>query len=198
MLKLREIRQNVGLSQKQIAIELGVSYPTVSEWESGKKTPTAKNLERLASLLGCSVDYLLGYEDNIESKGIRVPVLGRVAAGIPIEAIEDIIDYEEIDKTTAKNGEYFALKIKGDSMEPSISDGDVVIVRKQDAIDSGRIAIVIVNGNDATCKRFVQHQDGISLIPLNPAYPPKFYTRSEVEKMPVRVIGRVIECRKKF
>ena len=196
MNRIKEARKAAGLTQGELAEMLDVSIAAVSQWERNIVKPTAENLQVMSQILNMSIDCLLGASEK--RNGFRIPVLGRVAAGIPIEAIEDIIDYEEIDKTTAKNGEYFALKIKGDSMEPSISDGDVVIVRKQDTIDSGKIAIVIVNGNDATCKRFVQHQDGISLIPLNPAYPPKFYTRSEVEGMPIRVIGRVVECRKKF
>ena len=106
----------------------------------------------MADFFNVSVDYLLG-RDNTSSLpqstgGTWVPVLGRVAAGIPIEAIEDVEDYEEISPDMAKTGEFFALKIQGDSMEPKISNGDVVIVRQQPDCDNGDIAVVLVNGRE--------------------------------------------------
>ena len=95
------------------------------------------------------------------SKGIKIPVLGRVPAGVPIEAVEDIIDYEEIPVEMAKDGEFFGLQIKGDSMEPRICEGDVVIVRKQDDAESGDLVIAMINGDEATCKRLMKYSDGI-------------------------------------
>lgn len=89
---------------------------------------------------------------RMAKKAIRIPVLGNVAAGIPIEAIEDVIDYEEISEELAHTGDFFALKIEGDSMEPRICNGDVVIVRKQNYAESGDLVIVLVNGDSATCK----------------------------------------------
>lgn len=100
-----------------------------------------------------------------------------MAAGTPIEAVEDILDYEEIDAKTAASGEYFALQIKGQSMEPKISDGDVVIVRQQSVCNSGDIAVVLVNGDEATVKRIKKRPEGIMLIPSNPAYEPMFYSK---------------------
>lgn len=174
-------------------------------WESGKNKPQQDMLINLAKFFGVSVDYLLGREVSSNStyhaprkKGIKIPVLGRVAAGVPVEAVQDVIDYEEIDEEMAKTGEFFALQIKGDSMEPRIKSGDVVIVRKQDIVDSGDIAIVMVNGDDATCKKFVKHKNGVSLVSMNPAYTPMFYTMDEVESLPVRILGRVMELRAKF
>ena len=99
---------------------------------------------------------------------------------------------------TAAKGEYFALKIKGDSMEPRICEGDVVIVRKQDDVESGDIAIVMVNGNDATIKRLLKYQDGIRLMPSNPSYDPIYFTNQEILDKPVKVIGKVIENRQKY
>ena len=84
---------------------------------------------------------------KMAKKAIRIPVLGNVAAGVPIEAIEDVIDYEEISEELAHTGDFFALKIKGDSMEPRICNGDVVIVRKQNYAESGDLVIVLVNGD---------------------------------------------------
>ena len=155
-------------------------------------------LSRLAELFGVSVDYLLGKTDVPSSSYIRVPVLGRVAAGIPIDAIEDVIDWEDISTAAAGDGEYFGLQIKGHSMEPKISDGDVVIVRRQPDVDSGDIAVVLVNGDDATVKRIKKSPQGVTLIPSNPAYDPMYYTNAEIESLPVQILGRVVELRAKF
>lgn len=211
MLQLSRLRKQKGLKQGELANFLGVAQSTLSGWENGKFEIDDKNKIKLADFFGVSVDYLLGRETSSarlwagndtypapRKKGIKIPVLGRVAAGIPVEAVQDVIDYEEIDEEMAKTGEFFALQIKGDSMEPKISSGDVVIVRKQDVVDSGDIAIVMVNGDDATCKKFVKHKNGVSLVSMNPAYTPMFYTMDEVESLPVRVLGRVMELRAKF
>ena len=123
-----------------------------------------------------------------------MPVLGRVAAGIPIDAIKEIIDWEDI-RTAAGDGKYFGLQIKGHSMEPKISDGDIVIVRRQPDVDSGDIAVVLVNGDDTTVKKSPQ---GVTLIPSNPAYEPMYYTNAEIESLPVQILGRVVELRAKL
>ena len=133
---------------------------TISNWENGKRTFDTKIANKIANFFGVSVDYLFGREDTTDGlpkpsvPGSKwVPVLGTVPAGMPIEAVEDILDYEEISPQMAKSGDYFALKIKGQSMEPKISNGDVIIVRKQDYADNGDIAVVLVNGDEATVKR---------------------------------------------
>ena len=96
-----------------------------------------------------------------ENQGVKVPVLGNVPAGIPIEAIQEIIGEEEIDRKTALSGEYFALKIKGASMEPRIFDGDIVIVKRQPNVENGQVAVVLINGEDATVKIVEKNEDGI-------------------------------------
>ena len=125
-------------------------------------------------------------------------MLGRVAAGIPIEAIENIIDTEEITEEMARTGDFFGLKIRGNSMEPKISDGDIVIVRKQEDAENGQVIIATVNGTDATCKRLRKYRDGIELISNNPSYEPIFFSNKEIEEKPVKIIGRVVELRSKF
>ena len=128
----------------------------------------------------------------------QIPVLGRVAAGIPIEASEEILDWEEITGDMAVNGDYFALQIKGDSMEPKFSNGDVVIVRQQEDADDGDIVIAIVNGNDGVCKKLRKYADGIALVSTNPVYAPMYFSKEEMESTPVRIIGKVKELRAKF
>lgn len=121
---------------------------------------------------------------DIDFNTIIVPVLGEVAAGQPIFVQENYIDYEFIPKDWTKSGDYFGLKIKGDSMSPRISEGDTVIVT--------------INGDEATCKRLMKYADGISLISFNPAYEPMTFSNKEIEEKPVRIIGKVIENRSKF
>ena len=132
-------------------------------------------------------------------KGVKIPVLGFVAAGVPITAISNIEDYEEITEDMARQGEYFALRIKGESMSPLIRDGNIVIVRKQAYIDTGDVAVVLVNGDEATVKEIKKTKEGITLIGWNPsAYTPKFYSKEEIEKLPVDIVGKVVESRAKF
>ena len=132
------------------------------------------------------------------TKGIKIPVLGDVAAGVPIDAITDIIDYEEISEEMAKTGEFFGLRIKGDSMSPRIMEGDIVIVQKTSTVNSGELAVVLVNSEAATVKKYIRHDNGISLISFNSSYEPMFFTASEIESLPVSIIGKVVESRAKF
>lgn len=197
MNKLRELRKQRRLTQTEMAGNMGIAQNTYSYWESGKVKIDNVSLLKLANFFNTTVDDILGKE-SIRPKGIKIPVLGRVQAGIPVEAVEDIIDYEEITQELAAQGEYFALQIRGDSMEPKISAGDVVIVRKQSDIESGQVGVIIVNGSDATIKRIVKHTEGITLIANNPIYPPKFYTNNEIVSTPIEIIGKVVELRAKI
>ena len=130
---------------------------------------------------------------------LKVPVLGRVAAGRPSEALEAVIGWECVSEEMAESGDYFGLQIKGDSMEPRMKNGDIVIVRKQEDADSGDTVIALVNGNDAVCKRLKKYPDGsIALMSTNPAYDPMFFTAKDIEELPVMIIGKVKELRAKY
>lgn len=128
----------------------------------------------------------------------KIPVLGRVAAGIPINAITEIIDTEEISEDMAKTGDFFALQIQGDSMEPKISNGDVVIVRQQDDAETGDTVIALINGDDAVCKRLRKYKEGLELISTNPSYAPLYFDEETIKNKPVKIIGKVVELRAKF
>lgn len=186
----------------QLEAKLGISNGTISKWR--KSSPKLSNIEKVAKYLDVSIDYLTGntvtkIQNHATSKGVRIPVLGRVVAGIPIDAIEGIIDYEEIPKGLAATGEFFALKIKDASMDPTFRTGDIVVVRKQSTVNSGDIAIVLVNGNEATVKEVKKSQAGITLIGHNVfVYTPHYYANDEIETLPVRVIGKVVEMRRKL
>lgn len=199
---LKLARANYHISQKELANRLNISQQAYAKYETGRATPNPETLRKIATELNVSIDYLLGKTTPKQTanreKGIKIPVLGNVQAGLPIEATEDIIDYEEISESMSTCGEYFALQVQGDSMEPKISHGDIVIVRKQPCVDSGQIGIFLINGEEATIKKFSQHKQGITLIALNPDYEPLFFTYSEVEEFPVICLGKVVELRAKF
>ena len=197
--RLKTLRIQRKMTQSELAKKIYISQPANSKYEVGTASPNPETLSKIADALDVSVDYLLGSDSQPARPGyIRIPVLGRVAAGIPIDAIEEVIDWEDISAEAAGDGEYFGLQIKGHSMEPKISDGDVVIVRRQPDVDSGDIAVVLVNGDDATVKRIKKSPQGVTLIPSNPAYEPMYYTNTEIESLPVQILGRVVELRAKF
>ena len=202
MKTLKDLRLNKKISQQKLANDLDVSRSTIAMWESDSSQPDNTMLIRLAKYFSVTTDYLLGNStepsSDSKSKYIKIPVLGYVAAGIPTDAVENIIDWEEIPAEMAKSAEYFGLVINGDSMEPRICKGDVVIVRKQSDIDSGDIAIVIIDGERGTCKKVVKHSNGISLVSFNQAYEPMFFTWKEVEQLPIIINGKVVELRGKL
>lgn len=200
MERLKILRKREGMTQAEVALKLGVDRSTYAKYESGQSEPNFEMLQKLASLYGASVDFLIGGTSMPSSTGgTWIPVLGDVAAGIPIEAVENIVDYEEIDSSMASTGEFFGLRIKGSSMEPRIRDGDVVIVRRQEDAETSDTAVILVNGDSATVKRIKKDPDGsLWLLPNNPAYDPQHYSPAEIATLPVRIIGKVVELRGKF
>lgn len=172
--------------------------------------PTLPSIMKIATAMNIELEELLKLMDGEQKvtlirqmepkprKGVTINVLGRVAAGIPIESIENIIDTEEITEELARTGDFFGLQIHGDSMIPNICDGDVVIVRRQDDAESGEIVIATVNGTDATCKRLRKYKGGIELISNNPSFTPMDFTNEEILEKPVNIIGKVVELRRKF
>ena len=203
--RLRDLRLSRGLTLQQVADYVGLQKAAIYKYEHGLTVnPKRSLIEKLATLFQVSPSYLLGINDEEEKpdsaiKGVRIPVLGNVAAGIPITAVTDVDDWEEIPEKMANNGNYFALRIKGQSMEPRIKDGDVVIVKQQEDVDSGDVAIVLVNGDEATVKEIKKLDTGIMLIGWNTAvYSPRFYSAKDIKSLPVRIIGKVVELRGKF
>lgn len=197
--RIFEARKRRKISRKEVADFLQVHETTIKRYEDGntKKLPTDR-LEKIAKYLNTSIEYLMGWEEEQKPQGIKIPVLGTVAAGIPISAVEDILDYEEIPQTWKNQGEFFGLKIKGDSMKPDINDGDTVIVKQQTTANNGDIIIALVNGDDATCKKFEKLDNGIMLISNNSEYSPMYFSNEEVITKPVVIIGKVVELRRKF
>lgn len=199
---IKERRLKLKMSQDTLAELTGYKdRSSIAKIEKGEVDISESKIRDFAKALKTSPRILMEWDDPTPSsvnRGVSINVLGRVAAGIPVEAITDIIDTEEIPEEMAKTGEFFGLQIHGDSMEPRMYEGDVVIVRKQEDAESGDIVIAMVNGDDATCKRLMKYAGGISLISLNSKYPPMPYSNKEIEEKPVKIVGKVVELRGKF
>jgi len=197
---LYTLRKAKNMTQEEVSAHLSMDRRNYQKLELCEINKIANDrLQKLAQLYNVSMDFLFS-NGKLEptSKGVRVAVLGSIPAGIPIEAIEDIIDFEEIPVDMAMTGEYFGLKVKGNSMSPRISHNDVVIIRRQDTAETNDICAVMVNGYEATLKQIKKSESGITLIPFNSEYTPMFYTNEDIEKLPIRIIGKVVELRAKF
>lgn len=207
---LKKIRKSKDLSLRQVDYKSDVSFSHLSMIENGSRKPSPLTLKELAKIY--NLDYIdlyekAGYLDLAEKErlGTKNPsssavvfVYGTIPAGIPMECIEDIIDTEEISADMLKGGkQYFGLKIKGNSMYPDYLDGDTIILEKTDDCESGDECCVMVNGSDGTFKKVIKNENGIILQPLNSEYQPMFYTNEQIKSLPVRIIGKVVELRRK-
>lgn len=198
--KIKKRRLELNISQDELAEKMGYkSRSTIAKIEKGVNDVVQTNIVKFAKILNTTPAYLMGWEDEAkETKGIKIPVLGDVAAGIPIDAIEDVIDWEEIPTYMAASGTFFGLRIKGRSMMPAICDGDIVIVRQQQDAESGEIVIAKINGDTACCKKLIKNKGGIVLQSFNPEYEPLYFNKTDMEAIPVTIIGKVMELRRKF
>ena len=213
---IKSRRTELRLTQSELADKMGYADKSmIAKIEKGLVDLPQSKILAFAEALETTPSCLMGWEslsdeeigdvfhENMQKPlpkkhGVLIKVLGRVAAGIPIEAVEDVIDNEEICEALAKTGDFFALQIHGDSMVPRMCEGDVVIVRQQNDAESGDIVIAMINGDDATCKRLRKYRDGIELISNNPSYEPMFFSNEEIISKPVKIIGKVVELRGKF
>lgn len=197
--RIKELREKYELTQDQLAQKLETTKQTIFKYENGIVTniPSDK-VEKMASIFNVSPSYILGWDDTIAEKPNRIKVYGSVPAGIPIEAVEDVCDWEDVPMDWIATGDKFiGLKVKGNSMYPKYIDGDTVIVKLQPDCESGQDAVVYVNGYDATLKKVIKQQDGIMLQPINSDYEPKKYDYND-EIFPVSILGVVVELRRKM
>lgn len=209
---IKEYRTNNKISQRAFAsrTSLSPSYINTLEKIYNPKTGnpysvTTDVANEIAKAMNMSIEELLSkingnqeFTINSSQSSAVVLVYGTIPAGIPVECIEDVIDTEEISADMLKGDkQYFGLKIKGNSMYPDYLDGDTIILEKVDDCESGQDCVVMVNGNDGTFKRVFKNETGIILQPLNPEYQPLIYTNEQIKSLPVRVIGKVVELRRK-
>lgn len=209
---IKEYRTNNKISQRAFAsrTSLSPSYINTLEKIYNPKTGnpysvTTDVANEIAKAMNMSIEELLSkingnqeFTINSSPSSAVVFVYGTIPAGIPMECIEDIIDTEEISADMLKGGkEYFGLKIKGNSMSPEYLDGDTLILEKVENCENGQDCVVMVNGNDGTFKRVFKNENGIILQPLNSEYQPMVYSNEQIEKLPVKIIGKVVELRRK-
>ena len=200
---IRYLRKKRGWSQDYLAERLGYkSYTTIQKWESGVSEPPLKKAHAIADLFGVDINDLTG--SNIEDAETklppdaipyaptqRIPILGRISAGLPLYAEEQIEGYTYTDLN--HGGEYFALRVHGDSMNAiRIYDGALLIIRKQDVVEDGEIAVVMVNDDEATVKCWHRRENIVMLEPksTNPTHQMQIYDAKET---PIRVIGKVVQ-----
>lgn len=185
-------------NQSELAKYIGVSNGTITNYINGTNMPRMDRIDKICKFLMITrSDLLEEYSDENKPRGVRIPVFRSIAASVKCNNIEDILDYEEIFEETAKQGEYFGLKIKGDSMYPRILDGDVVIVKKQNYANNSDVVIALVNGNEYVCKQIYKYDDCIELKSFNPMYKGIIFNKVEVDNLSVQIIGKVIELRGK-
>lgn len=199
---IKEARRQRNMTASQLSYMAKVAKSSLSDWENGKSIPSADAIFKLCDALGMTPSELININmpkgNIIKSVGVKIPVLGSIPAGVPIDAIEDIIDYVEISEEMANTGRYFALKVSGNSMEPTINAGDTVVIRQQEDAESGKICVVMINGNDATLKAIKKGPFGIWLLPHNPNcdFEPTLYSQKQIEELPVRILGVAVEIRR--
>ncbi len=200
-----------------LAQKMGIkSKSTIYRYMNAEMSPKITTVKYLAEYYNVNPVWLMGYDvpkkrdefiKNTSNSAI-VFVYGTIPAGIPMECIEDIIDTEEISADMLKGDkQYFGLRVKGHSMEPEYLDGDTIILEKVEDCESGTDCVVMVNGNDGTFKRVIKNEENqtIRLQPLNtsldengmPLYEPITFTKEQIKSLPVRIIGRVVELRRK-
>lgn len=196
--RIRQLRNDNNWNQEELGKRMNLAKVTISQYENETRSPNPDIINQFADLFGVTVDYLLGRDNNKNNTNdyITINVYGRVPAGIPIEAIEDISDTEDLSlKEYDRSKEYLGLKVEGDSMYPKYLDGDTVIIEKTPDCESGTDAAVYVNGYEVTLKTVVKNENGtITLKPINPNYSPTTYGDGDD---PVKILGIVKEIRRK-
>ena len=166
---VKELRERAGMQQKELAILVGVSRPTVSEWEHGKKDPSGERLRKLSQIFNVDIGTILGYGPAIiPIQRNSIPIVGEIACGTPTEAVQNIEGYTDVPEGIRAD---FALRCKGDSMDPTFRDGDLVLIRTQPDVENGEIAAVNIAG-ETTLKHVYHHPDGLLLVADNPQYSP--------------------------
>lgn len=198
---------------EQVERDTGLSHERLLRLRRSEDRPTPEEAARLATYFSVPLHLLAPQQPGPGGKAEggnvlpyvpehthtrTIPVLGKVPAGVPIEAVEEVIDRIPLSGGFACDGEaYFGLLVTGDSMVPEYLDGDVVIIRAQPTADTGDDVIAYIGGADATLKRIAITASGIQLRPLNPAYKTRRFTNAQIESLPVIIAGIVVEQRRR-
>lgn len=199
---IRYLRKEAGMSQEELADKLGYrSFTTIQKWESGVSTPPIEVFTRMAALFEVDLDDFartdLSSASAERQKSSSVPVFGKIPAGVPVEAIEDIEGFTPLSEDLIASGkEFFSLRIKGDSMYPKYLDGDIVLFERADVCENGDDCAVRIGGSDATFKKIKMLGHSIILQPINPEYDP-VQTDGSAADPQVEILGIAREIRRK-
>ena len=181
--------------------DLEIPYSTFTDWCNANIYPRIDKIELLANYFDIKKSDLVENKEKTDKLGnpvVEIPILGTVKAGYDYLAQENWIGTIDIDKKLADSGEFFALKVKGDSMAPVLIEDDIVIIKKQDDFENGDIVVAIVNGNEATIKKGKKSESKILLQPFNTNYDPLIFTEEEMDTIPVRIVGTVKQLKREF
>lgn len=207
MNRLKILRIEKGENLQKIAKYLNVTMQTVSNYENEKRDMTPETILKLADYFGVSTDYLLGKSDirkqdsnvfPLTDEAVPVPVVGKISAGLPILAEENREGYEFAPSSLIKPRlTYFYLRVQGDSMNLKFNDGDIVLVQQQDDLENDEIGVVLVNGFDATVKKYKNENGLVVLYPMstNPEHTVQIYNPKDIE---IKIIGKVISYQGKI
>lgn len=199
--RLKRIREKSGMSQAALAKVLNVSQGTIGNWETGKRTPDADMLKTISRFFRVTVDELIGNEHKItepsniadilpSDKIFKIPVFSTVSAGLGAYASDEVVDYIPMVIDNPYDAEEtIGIRVRGDSMYPKIEDGDIIIVRKQESVDSGSIAVLLLDGDEGLVKRVVYGDTWVELHSINPEYKTRRFDGEEVLRL--RVVGLV-------
>lgn len=207
--RIKSRRQDLKITLEELGRNVGLAASTVHRYETGAIThPKLPVLRSIADALDVSLNWLTGesdvmkpYQSNMFSaelaQNVKIPIIGRVAAGLACHAEEYIEGYETASSEDIIEGEeYVYLRVKGDSMSPLIQENDLVLVRCQNMVDSGTYAVVIIDNEDGVVKKVFFSRGKIELRSENPYYPPRIFEGEDCSR--IRIFGKVIESKRKF
>lgn len=203
MNRIKFLREEKGIYQKDLAKLLDVSVPAINYYENEKRSLDTNSALILAEYFNVSVDYLLGKSnirnsESINKINLKIPVLGIVKAGYDYLADENIIDYVSVTDSNLNNNDFFALKVKGNSMVPEIYEGDIAIVKKQNDFENGDYVVALINGDEATIKKAYKTDTGLLLQPVNPSFTPLIFDKKDIDTLPVKIIGVLYNITRSF
>lgn len=207
--RFSDVIKNSSIEISKLAQMLGIkSKSTIYRYMNGEMAPKISTVKYASEIFSVNPLWLMGYDtskyrntektDKLGNPIVSIPLLGIVKAGYDYLANENWIGTVNIDKKLAENGNFFALKIHGDSMSPVLIEDDIVIIKKQNDFENGDIVVAIINGDEATIKKGKKSNNTILLQPFNTDYEPLIFSYDEMKTIPVTIVGVVKQLKREF
>lgn len=179
---IRELRREKGISQQELAKLCGVHQTAVSQWEKGRTLPDRNSLRLLSDVFGVSVDTLLGKEETEDEN--KIPVFGYISAAALCSKIG--------------KSEYYALSVTDGSMSPLMLEGDTVVICRSTEVENGETGVFAIGNGNAIIRKIIKKDTSIMLVSENTSYEPLVFSKAECEALPVYVLGKAVELRRKI